>query len=404
MPVGRPYERERDLGAVTRVWLEVGWIDHDDEDDALGLDEFLAATTTLVADVHGEAECAVTRSTGSIRHLDTDLPLCVVAAVTTGHAGRRQGLASALVHETLVAGAADGAAVAALGMFDQGFYDRFGFGTCGYEHRFTFDPSDLDVPVPAQAPVRLTVDDAAEMHGLLVRRNRGHGSVVVDPVDEFRAELRWTEKPFALGYRSADDGRLTSFVQGSAKAEYGPYEVEWLAYETPDDLLAILGLLRALGDQAGAVILNAEPVEVQLQDLLRTPMRQRRALRRAGGAEIAHEAFAQQQIRILDVHACVQATHLWAPEVAFGLRLHDPVGIVEGEYTVRFGAESSSTDGIESGLPVVEASVNAFSRLWMGERPSSSLALTDDLSAPGDLVAALDRALCLPRAAAGWTF
>lgn len=243
MSVGRPYERERDLAAVTRVWREVGWIDHDDEDDALALDEFLSATATLVADVHGEAECAVSRSVGSIRHLDTDVRLCVIAAVTTGHAGRRQGLASALVRETLLAGAADGAAVAALGMFDQGFYDRFGFGTCGYEHRSTFDPSDLDVPVPRQAPVRLTTDDAAEMHELMVRRHRGHGSVVVDPVDEFRAELRWTEKPFALGYR-ADDGRLTSFVQGSAKDEYGPYEVEWMAYETPDDLLALRSATR----------------------------------------------------------------------------------------------------------------------------------------------------------------
>lgn len=152
------------------------------------------------------------------------------------------------------------------------------------------------------------------------------------------------------------------------------------------------------------MILNAEPVEVQLQDLLQTPMRHRRALRRAGGAEVAHEAFAEQQIRILDLHACIAATHLWTPEVVFGLRLHDPVGIVDGEYTVRLGAASTSTDGLDTGLPVVEASVNAFSRLWMGERPASSLALTDDLSAPADLVAGLDRSLCLPRASAGWTF
>ena len=411
MGIGRPYVEDRDLPALTRMWREVGWIDRDDDNDALGLREFLTAAPTLVADVRGEAECAVSRSTGSIRHEDTDLPLCIVAAVTTSHVGRRQGLASQLVAETLGVGAEAGAAVAALGMFDQGFYDRFGFGTCGYEHRLTFDPASLRVPVPEEPPVRLSVDDAAEMHALLVRRERGHGSVVVDPVEEFRAELRWLEDPFALGYR-APDGRLTSFVAGSAKDEYGPYEVEWMAYEESAGLLDLLGLLRALGDQVGSVILNAEPVEIQLQDLLETPMRARRALRRSGATEVAHEAFAEQQIRIVDLRACVEAVRLHTPTVVFGLRLTDALADVPGtpwpgiggEYTVRFGPESKLIEGFEPGLPVLDASVNAFSRLWMGERPASSLALTDLLDGPADLLRQLDASLRFPRPFAGWTF
>ncbi|WP_436793576.1 GNAT family N-acetyltransferase [Actinospongicola halichondriae] len=411
MPVGRPYERDRDLDAVTRIWREVGWIDPDEADEARGLRDFLDVETTLVADIAGEAECAVTRSSGVIRHLADDVPLCVIAAVTTSHVGRRQGLASALMAESLAAGAADGAAVAALGMFDQGFYDRFGFGTGVYEHRMVFDPTTMTVPVPSQPPVRLTADDADEMHALLVRRHRGHGSVVLDQPLTVASEFRWTDKPVALGYRNAD-GRLTSYLLGAAKGEYGPYEIEWLVYETPQDLLALLGLIRGLGDQVNLVTVFAEPPELQLQDLLRTPMRQRRAVGLAGGSIVTHDAVAEQQFRILDLRACVEATHLVAPPVSLGLRLTDPLASLDGapwpgiggDYTLQLGESSTLAEGLDPALPVLDASVNAFTRLWMGVRPASGLALTDTLSGPASLLDALDTALRLPTPFAGWVF
>ncbi len=411
MPVGRPYERDRDLDAVTRIWREVGWIDPDEEDEARGLRDFLDVETTLVADIAGEAECAVSRSSGVIRHLADDVPLCVIAAVTTSHVGRRQGLASALMAESLAAAVADGAAVAALGMFDQGFYDRFGFGTGSYEHRMTFDPTTMTVPVPQRPPVRLTADDADEMHALLVRRHRGHGSVVLDQPLTVASEFRWTDKPVALGYRDPD-GRLTCYLLGAAKGEYGPYEIEWLVYETPQDLLALLGLIRGLGDQVNLMTIFAEPPEVQLQDLLRTPMRQRRAVGLAGGSIVTHDAVAEQQFRILDLRACIGATHLVAPPVAFGLRLTDPLASlggapwqgIGGDYTVHLGASSTLAEGLDPSLPVLDASVNAFSRLWMGVRPASGLALTDALAGPASLLDDLDTALRLPPPFAGWVF
>ncbi|HAS10693.1 MAG TPA: hypothetical protein DCS55_09295, partial [Acidimicrobiaceae bacterium] len=94
--VGRAYEEERDLAAVTRMWREVGWID-DSDGQAEALRRFLDRGTALLADVHGEAECMVHRTAGSIRYVDTDLPLCAISGVTTSHVGRRQGLASALL-------------------------------------------------------------------------------------------------------------------------------------------------------------------------------------------------------------------------------------------------------------------------------------------------------------------
>ena len=405
--VGRPYDEARDLAAVQRMWREVGWIDGTDE-QADALRGFLATGTGLVAHVAGEAECLVHRTPGHVRYLDAELPFAAITAVTTSHVGKRQGLASALVREALAEAVAGGAAVAGLGFFEQGYYDRFGFGTSAYEHSLSFDPATLTVPVPRRPPVRIGVDELGDFEGLMRRRHRGHGGVVLDSPGFFEREWHWTEKPFALGFR-ADDGRLTHAFLGSLADGHGPCSLSLLAYEEPAQLLELLGLVRALGDQVNRVTIEAEPAEVQLQDLVQEPVRQRRIARLAGGSDALHKAVASQQDRILDLEACVAAVRTPVP-VELGLRLSDPLhGVgpwpgVGGEYEVRLGEESSIRPGLPVGAPVLEASVGAFTRLWFGVRPATGLALTDRLSGPPDLLRRLDEALRLPTPQAGWPF
>ena len=127
----RPYDEATDLDHVLRMWLEVGWIDSADKRDAL--QAFFAAANAEVGLIDDEAECAVHWTPGNIRYQATDLGLCAITAVTTSHIGRRQGLASTLTARALQQGADAGHAVAALGMFEQGFYDRVGFGTAAYD-------------------------------------------------------------------------------------------------------------------------------------------------------------------------------------------------------------------------------------------------------------------------------
>lgn len=405
--VGRPYDEERDLPAVTRMWREVGWIDDTDE-QAEGLRRFLRIGHVLLADVAGEAECMVHRTPGTVRYLRTDLPFCGITGVTTSHVGRRQGLASALMVESLTAAAEAGAAVAGLGFFEQGFYDRFGFGTSCYEHRLRFDPATLQVPAPASPPVRIGPDQLGELQQLMARRHRGHGSVVLHAPDWFAPEWAWTEKPFALGWRAAD-GRLTHAMLGSAKDEEGPYDIKVLAYEELPQLLDVLGWIRVLGDQVNRVSIAWEPTDVQLQDLIRGPIRQRQVARLAGGSAALHEAIAEQQDRILDLRACIAAVETPVP-VSFGLRLRDPLEQlggwpgIGGSYTVRLGERSEVEDGISSGLPVLDASVGALTRLWFGVRPATGLAVTADLDGPPELLEVLDRSLRLPTPQAGWSF
>jgi predicted acetyltransferase len=403
----RAYERERDLDAVTRIWREIAWLDADASHEPLG--RFLDAGQAEVAVLDGSAECMVHWTPGSIRYQDTDLDLCAVTAVTTSRIGRKQGFATTLTARAVGAGAAGGAAVAALGMFEQGFYDRVGFGTGVYEHQVSFDPSSLAVDhVPYRRPARLGPDDYEEIHGALARRHRAHGSVVLDAPSLISSEMAWLDNPFALGYRQ--DGRLTHVVVGDAQGENGPYKVAFLGYEEPAQLLELLRLLKELSDQVATVTMM-EPAEIQLQDVVQGPIRQR-TRSRASAHECGIRSLAWWQLRILDLEACVAARSWPGPEVRFNLSLSDPVaGIaagdwtgVDGDYVVTIGAKSSAEPGTDPSLDRLTATVNAFSRCWFGVRPASSLALSDRLAGPDHLLERLDQALLLPSPRPGWDF
>lgn len=73
-------------------------------------------------------------------------------------------------------------------------------------------------------------------------------------------------------------------------------------------------------------------------------------------------------------------------------------------HVVTLGPESAAVTGSDASLPTLEASVGAFTRLWMGVRPASGLAVSDRLSGPPELLAALDRVLCLPEPQMEWLF
>lgn len=409
----RPYDRDRDLDAVDRIWREVGWLDEDEHKQSLQV--FLDGSNVEVGLLDGDPECSVVWTPGSIRYQDTDLGLCAVTAVTTSRIGRKQGFATTMTARAIRAGAEAGAAVAALGIFDQGFYDRLGFGTGPYELRVNLDPASLALDhVPYRRPVRLGTGDHGEMHEALWRRHRGHGSVVLDPPSIIEAECGWSSEPFGLGYRDEATGRLTHFLFGSAKEEHGPYRIAYLAYEEPRQLLELFRLVKELGDQVHSVRL-IEPPDVQLQDLIAEPFR-RQSQTTASNHATGAQAMAFFQYRILDLAACIGARRWVGPPVRFNLTLTDPaVAVLErngetgwagvaGDWTVTIGPVSSIEAGHDPALDTLTASVNAFTRAWMGVRPPSSLCLTDDLAGPDALLDSLDVALALPTPHPGWDF
>ncbi|MEM8618393.1 MAG: GNAT family N-acetyltransferase [Actinomycetota bacterium] len=410
-----PYEAERDADAVARIWREVRWID-DQETHRAALRRFLDGAPVEVGRVDGSAECAVARTMGEYDLDTTRVSLCAITGVTTSHIGRKLGLASTLTARALRAGAEDGAAISALGMFEQGFYDRFGFGTGAYAYETVFDPSSLRLDhVPYRRPERLGEDDLDEMYRATIGRRQHHGAVRLHSAEQFAAEWGFTDDRVALGYRGPD-GAVSHFLIGSLKDEYGPFRVRCLIARDDAQLLDLLRLLRELADQFHAVKM-AEPAGVQLQALLDQPMRQRSRTKDAAAATSA-DAIAWWQARILDVEACAAGVCWPGDPVEFVVDIDDPIGQfldptdgwsgVSGRYRVRV-ADRSSIEPVgdtadTEGTMTMYAGVGAWTRLWLGINSASTLALGDELRASPELLGALDHAIRLPRAEPGIYF
>jgi len=404
----REYDHSRDQDAVHRIWREIGWLGKDKTEI---LDTILGSCRAVVAEVNGEAECLVNSAAGVLRYLDTDLPFAGCNGVATSRVARRQGLAKGALARLVAADVADGALVVGLGMFDQGFYDQLGYGTGGYEHTLHFDPAALNVEVRARPPRRLTAEDRDLMHASRLARFRTHGGVNFhSPV---LSEARWGETHFGLGYCDGPDGALTHhFWCRPENVGSGPYKIEWMAYQSREQFLELMALIRSLGDQVMLVGMR-EPPLLQLQDLIDRPFRHQQLTGRSR-FHARVEANAYFQLRICDLPKCLEYTRRPGVDLRFNLRLSDPIERVldedapwrgaAGEYVVTLGESSGAEPGRDPKLSTLNASVNAFTRLWLGARTASGLAMTNQLSAVRSLLEELDSALRLPEPILDWDF
>jgi len=408
MPGIRAYNPERDHDAVKRIWLEVGWLE---KEKTQPLDIILEASHGMVGDVHDAAECFVITSEAKLRYQDVDLPMAAVTGVTTSRIARKQGLARHVLARALSRDVQEGAVLSGLGMFEQGYYNRMGYGTGPYEIWADFDPSTLSVPSPSKPPLRLSGEDSDRMHACRLKRMRRHGSVNLLHPGLTKADISWASHGFGLGYEQ--DGTLTHFLFCDTKdVEYGPYTVWFSAYQNHTQLLDLLGIIKSLGDQVHSVHMH-EPPGIQMQDFLKNPFRLRRKTEKGKYASRIR-AHAYFQYRMLNVEACLQKTRIPCEPLRFNLSLTDPIGDllqgedgwqgVAGSYIVELGPQSSAQKGSDEALPLLSASVGAFTRMWLGVRPASSLAVSDDLAGDAELLADLDSAIQLPLPQTDWDF
>ena len=405
------YNKEKHFESTKRVWLEVGWYSPGENFEQL-MEVRALRGAAHVAEINGDVECMVLTAPGTIRYLDEELPFSGVMAVVTSRIARKQGIAGRLAARAIAIDAAEGALVTGLGIFDQGFYDLFGFGTGGYEHFVSFDPAQLDIPVKARIPRRITEEHWKEAHASRLARRRGHGSVSFDRPEVTRSGLMWKSEQFALGYFDGPNGELTHHIVGEATGERGPYKIFWLSYQTHAQFLELMALLHNLGDQVRLMTMM-EPPGIQLQDLVRQPFRWRQ-LTEHSPYQNQIRSVAEWQMRILDLEECLERTHLAGEPVRFNLQLTDPIDRfleddapwkgIDGEYVVALGPSSGAERGVDPTLPTLSASVGAFTRLWLGVRPATGLATTDSLAAPDGLLARLDRCIRLPEPKPDWSF
>lgn len=304
-----------------------------------------------------------------------------------------------------------GALVAGLGIFDQGYYDQLGFGILGYEHFVAIDPARLKIPIKARVPRRLSAADLPAIHASRLRRRLYHGACSGFPAAHTQSALLSGQNGFGLGYFDGPAGELTHHLWARAEnVVCGPYRIAWLAYQNRQQFLELMALLQGWNDQVFQIILT-EPPDVQLQDLIRQPLRQRRMSDKSS-FEMSIHANAIYQMRICDLAGCLAHTHLRGESTRFNLALSDPIERyldadapwrgVAGHYVVTLGASSEARPGCDPQLPTLEATVGAFTRLWLGARSATSLAMTDTLVGPDALLEQLDQILCLPTPKPNW--
>jgi predicted acetyltransferase len=407
----RTYEPEKDREAARRIYREVGWLQPGQEESA---EQLMSVCRVMVGEVDGDAEALAQTTPGTLRYLDDNLTFSAVAAVATSRIARQQGLALRVTARVVAEDAAEGAHMAGLGMFDQGYYNRIGFGSGGYEHSVRFDPSQLVLDVKPRVPRRVTADDWEAAHAARVAGMRPHGSCTLLPAETTRAEMGWTRNGFGLGYADGPGGAISHYIWcGTDNVEEGPYRVAWMAYRSYDELLELLALLRTLADQVTTISMH-EPAGIQLQDLMHRPYRHQRITRGTDHA-VGIRSEAWWQMRICNLPGALEHTRLpGSDSVRFNLRLSDPIERylgedapwrgVAGDYVVTLGPSSGAEMGRDETLPMLEATVNAFTRMWLGVRPATGLAATDRLSGPTELLQRLDVVLRLPEPRLDWEF
>ncbi|MCD4760546.1 GNAT family N-acetyltransferase [bacterium] len=403
-------ELNKEMKAIYRIWKECGWIS-DDANEKKSLDAFLEGSNNQIIELNGDPECLICTSPGKMYYGDTTLNITAVTAVTVSHILRKQGAASTLLVSMLGEEAQHGADVAGLGMFEQGYYNRLGFTTMGYEHWFTFDPGKLSIYKKGGIPERLTKKNWKAVHKNLSERIKGHGTVTLDPPELIKAEMLFGKNAFGLGYKQ--NGKLTHHVWFSTDdAETGPYYVRWMAYSNWDQFLECMGIIKSLEEQVRSISMR-EPTHIQLQDFIEKPF-QLQTITRKSKFESRMRAIAYQQLRILNLENSIAAVCYEGTPFSFNLTLSDPLKAqlpanstykgCSGEYTVNIGKESSISQGVTKGLSAVSGSISGFTRLWIGTVPASTIGLSEDLKIDPQLYDQLQKAFFKPYAGSDWDY
>jgi len=405
----RNYNPKKDKDAVYRIFNEVGWV-HDKKKDKY-LNGFLPKANALVCVINGEPEVMALSSNGSITYLDQQLDFAAVTGVATSLLARKQGLAGRLTATRQALDAENGAEIGGLCIFDQGYYNKMGYGNGNYDRIAAFTPSSLRINRKTKIPTRLTEKDYKKIHRSRKNRMLCHGAVTL-PEYATKAELGEEAKNVGYGYFD-EKGNLTHhlWINGKGK-EQGPIWISWLAYQNLDQLMDLLALIKSFEEQI-IMVRMVEPPYIHMQDFISRPYHIKSITRKSQHENLIYST-AYWQLRILDLQKCMKKTHLNCEDLEFNLQLSDPIDKylgkeikwrgIAGKYVVKFGKNSSAKKGSKKNLPTMKASVGAFTRLWYGIVPASTLVYSDNIEASKGLLNKLDNALILPEAHVDWGF
>jgi len=405
------YDETLHKAGAQLVWHDCGWSDKVDACELL--DTFFDLGPTWVGIRDEAVQSVVHTAAATLRYQQSDIRLQAVTGVTTSLQARRGGVAAKTLAHAMAAGAANGAVVSALGIFDQGFYDRLGYGSLDIMRLIRFDPKDIRVDTTARSPLRFTEKDVDEIHAARSRRWLRHGGVNFDSAKRTLADMQECTNGIGFGYRDHPDGGISHMIWFSRKdAENGPFRVIFTVWETREQLRELMAFLHSLADQVHLVVME-EPPGIALQDFIHRPLRSR-AITQKSKYETGITAMTYQQARIVNLQAAIEALSVHGASIDFNLIIKDPVtrflpqdapwSGCGGNYTIHIGETSTLKTGHTDGLETLSADIGAFSRLWLGSSTATALAVTSDFDGPEALLSALDACICLPVPRFDWNF
>ena len=409
----RYFNFEKDFDKIYKIWQEVGWI-KDDEKQNEALQYFVKGGQGKVALLKDQVEGYVNSTPGHIQYLDEELSLQAVTAVTISRIARKQGIATKATAEVIAESAAQGVNVSALGMFEQGFYNKLGYGTGSYEHLISFDPDHLDLKGKVPVPKRITLEDFKDVHKSRLERQKRHGYCTLLPTEITHAEMLFgSSKPFGLGFRDKS-GNITHHMWIKPENDlHGPYFIRWMVFNNKEQFFDLMNLLRNLGDQVHLIKLW-EPAGIQFQNFIKKPYRDSHVTKNSK-FEVANKANAYWQVRILNLKDCINKTTFSNNKLEFNVKLKDPIEKyldndspwqgLSGEYTISFGRTSEIKKGLNPELPTLKTNINTFTRMWLGAVRPSLLPYTNYFEAPEQLIKKLDDLfITIPKPHIDWDF
>jgi|AntRauTorckE6833_2_1112554.scaffolds.fasta_scaffold21570_3 predicted acetyltransferase len=394
----RDYNNNKDFEKVYQIWQEVGWIKKD-ERQKKALKYFTKGGKGTVALLNDSVEGYVNSTPGKYQYLDQELSLQAVTSVTISRVARKQRLATKSTAEVIAKAASKGVHVSALGMFEQGFYNKLGYGTGSYEHLISFDPDHLNIETRTKIPERITIDDYTDIHQARITRIKRHGYCTLLPEDITHADILFGERnPFGLGFKDKE-GNITHHIIFKPENDlHGPYYISWMTFNNREQFLDLMNIIRNLGDQVHLVKLW-EPAGIQLQSLIKKPYKDSQVTKNSK-YEVNNRATAFWQLRILNLKGCINKTNLTNKPTEFNLKLYDPIekylddsslwkGLT-GNYNLKLGENSRIDRGLKDKLPTLKTDINTFSRMWIGAIKPSLLPFTNHFKAPESLIKKLD--------------
>lgn len=409
----RNFKFDNDFEKVFKIWQEVGWLS-DDKRNKKALKHFVKGGKSKVALLNNEVEGYINSTPGLYQYLDKEFNLQAITAVTISRIARRQNIATKATAETIAEAAQKGVHISALSMFEQGFYNKLGYGTGGYENLVSFDPDHLDIKGKAPVPARIDDKDYKMVHQAKLQRKKRHGYCSLLPEELTKGEMLFGDKkPFGLGFKD-QNGNITHhlFIHPTQQS-HGPYFIRWMVFNTVEQFFDLMNLIKNLGDQIHLVKLW-EPAGIQFQNLIKKPYKASKVTEKSE-FEVTNKAYALWQARILNLQECINNTSLKSETVKFNLKLKDPIEKyldnnsswqgLSGNYTIIFGDSSKLEKGLSSNLPTLKTDINTFTRMWIGAVRPSLLPYTNYFEAPKTLIEKLDNLfITLPKPKVDWNF